>query len=60
MSPQPTAAVAGEVRAVSPESRHRHNSACYWDVDECRWQCVTYPGVGYAVERCTAARATGR
>jgi hypothetical protein len=57
MTPQPTAALAGHARTVTPEARHRHDSACYWDVDDCRWQCVTYPGARYAPERCTA---TGR
>jgi hypothetical protein len=48
MTPQSTAAVAGQVRTVPPEAPHRHDSACFWDVDECRWQCVTnrYDGVG--------------
>jgi hypothetical protein len=41
MTPQSTAAVAGQVRTVPPEAPHRHDSACFWDVDECRWQCVT-------------------
>jgi hypothetical protein len=57
MTPQPTAALAGHARTVTPEARHRHDSACYWDVDDCRWRCVTYPGARYAPERCTA---TGR
>jgi|tagenome__1003787_1003787.scaffolds.fasta_scaffold19047157_2 hypothetical protein len=54
MTPYPTTVVAEAVRTVPPEARHRHNSACYWHVDECRWQCVTYPGVRYAFEHCTA------
>jgi hypothetical protein len=54
MTPQSTAAVAGQVRTVPPEAPHRHDSACFWDVDDCRWQCVTYPGVRYAIEGCTA------
>jgi hypothetical protein len=33
---------------------HRHDSACYWDVENCRWQCATYPGIRYALEHCTA------
>ena len=37
-----------------PEPRHHHSSACYWSVDDCRWQCVTYPLVGHALEHCTA------
>jgi hypothetical protein len=56
MTPQPTAVLAGHDRTAPPEARHRHDSACYWDVDECRWQCVTYPLVRYALERCTAIR----
>jgi hypothetical protein len=51
MTPQSTAAVAGRDRTVPPDARHRHTSACFWDVDECRWQCVTYPGI-----RCTPER----
>ena len=54
MTTQPTSTVAGRVRTLPPEQRHRHDSACYWDVHHCRWQCVTYPGVRYALERCTA------
>ena len=53
MTPQPTAAVTGHVRTAPAEARHRHDSACYWDVDECRWQCVIDPRVRYALERCT-------
>ena len=54
MTPQSTAAVAGRARTVSPDARHGHDSACYWDVDECRWQCVTYPRVHDGLAHCTA------
>jgi hypothetical protein len=50
MTPQPAAALAGRVRPVPREARHRHLSSCFWDVDECRWQCVTGPGVHYWLE----------
>jgi hypothetical protein len=59
MTPQPIAAVAGRDRTVPLDPRHRHTSACFWHVDECRWQCVVHPGVGHALEGCTdALRAT--
>jgi hypothetical protein len=53
MTLQPSAALAGRARTVPPEARHRHDNACYWDVDDCRWQCGTHPGVRYALEQCT-------
>jgi hypothetical protein len=51
MSPQPTGAFPGNVRTVPAGAPHRHGSACFWDVYECRWQCVTYPGFPNALER---------
>jgi hypothetical protein len=54
MTSQPTAAAAGHARTLHTEARHRHDSACFWDLDDCRWQCATYPLLGYALERCTA------
>jgi hypothetical protein len=36
-----TTAVEG--LTVHREARHQHDSSCYWDVDECGWQCGTYP-----------------
>ena len=53
MTPPPSSALAGHARAVPPEARHRHDNACYWDVDTCRWQCVPHPGVPYALDHCT-------
>jgi hypothetical protein len=52
-SPQ-IAALAGRAPTVPPEARHRHDSTCHWDVDDCRWQCVTYPRVHDDLEHCTA------
>jgi hypothetical protein len=49
-----TAALAGRAPTVPPEARHRHDNACYWDVDDCRWQCGTHPLLGDALECCTA------
>jgi hypothetical protein len=57
MTPQPTAASPGVVRTVPTDATPRHHSAFFWDVDECCWQCVTYPAVRNALERYTA---TGR
>ncbi|MCW2637657.1 MAG: hypothetical protein JWQ99_4024 [Blastococcus sp.] len=54
MTRQPSTASAQPVRTAPPEVRHGHDSSCYWDVDECRWQCVTYPLVGHAPELYTA------
>ena len=54
MTRQPSTAFAQPVRTALPEAQHGHDSTCYWDVDECRWQCVTFPLVGDALERCTA------
>lgn len=54
MTQQPTATVDEHVLTVPPDARHRHDSACYWEVEGFRWQCVTYPLVGYALEHCTA------
>jgi hypothetical protein len=51
---QPAVASPGDVRTVPTEAWRRHDSSCFWDVDECRWQCATYPLLGYAVERRTA------
>jgi hypothetical protein len=39
---------------ATAELRHQHSSACYWSIDDCRWQCATYPLVGYALEHCTS------
>jgi hypothetical protein len=39
MTVQLTTAVASRDRTAPAEARHRHDSACFWDVDECRWQC---------------------
>jgi hypothetical protein len=50
VTPQPTAAVEGRDRTMPPDERLQHNSASFWDVDECRWQCATSPGVRYALE----------
>jgi hypothetical protein len=54
MTTQPISPVEGQSRSATPEPRHKHVGACYWDVDDCRWQCATYPGVRYALEHCTA------
>ena len=55
MGTQPTAVLARPTpTVVAPEPRHEHGTACYWDVDDCRWQCVTYPLARYALEHCTA------
>jgi hypothetical protein len=54
MTPQPSAAVAGHARTLLPELLHQHNSVCFWDVDDCHWQCAMQPTVGYDLERCTA------
>ena len=51
---QPSTAFAERVRTVPLEAGHRHDGACYWDAEECRWQCVTYSLVGYALEHCTS------
>jgi hypothetical protein len=50
MTTQPTCSDAAQIRTVPPEPRHRHDSACYWDVDECHWKCLTYPLFGSALE----------
>jgi hypothetical protein len=50
MTPQPPAALAGRDRTMAADERYQHNSARFWDVDECRWQCATSPGVRYALE----------
>ena len=55
MSTQPTVVVASPTRTVDPpEPLHRHGTACYWDVDDCRWQCVTYPLDRYPLEHGTS------
>jgi hypothetical protein len=54
MTPQSTTAFAERVHTAPPEPRHQYDSARYWDVVECRWHGATYPGIGYALERCTA------
>src|SRR3569833_2204836 len=55
MSTQPTAVLARPARTVvPPEPMHQHGTACHWDVDDCRWQCVAYPLARYALEHCTA------
>lgn len=54
MTPQPTAAPPGDHRTVPTEERHRHGRACFWNVDDCRWQCATYRLVDYALEPCIA------
>jgi hypothetical protein len=53
---QLTTAVAGRDRTAPAEARHRHrhDSACFWDVDDCRWQCAPYPRLTGARDRCTA------
>ena len=43
MTLQAGPALAVFAHTVPPEARHRHDSACYWDVESCRWQCATYP-----------------
>jgi hypothetical protein len=59
MTTQATASVAGQIRPVPAEPRHRHSSACYWDVDDCHWQCLTYPLVRYALEHSSASERPG-
>jgi hypothetical protein len=54
MTPQTTAAVAGQVRTVPPEAPYSHDSACYWDVGDCRWQCLIHPLLRYALEHPSA------
>jgi hypothetical protein len=49
-----TPALTSPAPTVLLEAPHRHDSACYWDVIECHWQCVPYPLVRYALEHCTA------
>jgi hypothetical protein len=49
MTPQPPAS-PGAVRTVLRDGTHRHHSDSFWDVDECRWQCVDHPAVRYAPE----------
>jgi hypothetical protein len=56
---QPTAPSAGYVRTVPTEVRHRHSSSCFWDVDQCSWDCVTYSGGRYALEHCTTMSRRG-
>jgi hypothetical protein len=51
---QPSTAFAERVRTASLETGHRHGNACYWDVDDCRWQCVSYPLARYALEHCAS------
>jgi hypothetical protein len=53
MTPQPTAALAGHAHTVPPEARHRHGSTCYWELDDCRWQCTTYPRLSYTLDPST-------
>jgi hypothetical protein len=43
MTPQPASSVAEQIGTVPPAARHQHDSACYWDVDDCRWQCLGRP-----------------
>jgi hypothetical protein len=54
MTLEASSALALAAHTVPPEARHGHDSACYWDVENCRWRCVTYPGFRSALERCTA------
>jgi len=60
MTVQPTTPVASRDRTAPAEARHRHDSDCFWDVDECRWRCGTYPEVRYVLERRTAAKSRRR
>jgi hypothetical protein len=57
MTVQLTTAVASRDRTAPAQARHRHDRACFWDVDECRWQCGSYPLVRHALERGTVATA---
>ena len=51
MTSQPIVTSPGDVRTPPTETRHRHDSSCFWDVDECHWRCVASP---------LAARHNGR
>jgi hypothetical protein len=58
MKAQPTATIAGRGPAAPPDGRHQHTNACVWDVEDCRWQCTTYPLLRYALEHCTPTAQT--
>jgi hypothetical protein len=57
MTQQSTVAAAGYDH-TAPVVRHEHTSACFWDVEDCRWQCTTYPLLRYALEHCTPTAQT--
>jgi hypothetical protein len=46
MTPPPTAASPGDVRTVPTDATHCHHNGFFWDVEECRWQCVTCTATG--------------
>jgi hypothetical protein len=58
MTQQPTVTAEGHAHAVAPEVRHEHTSACFWHVEDCRWQCTTYPLLRYALEHCSPTAQT--
>lgn len=51
MTAQPTATIARGGATVPPDGRHQHTNGCFWDVEECRWQCATCQGVRNALAR---------
>jgi|tagenome__1003787_1003787.scaffolds.fasta_scaffold12734387_1 hypothetical protein len=60
MTPQASTAFAERSRTVPPEARHQHDSACYWDVDDCRWRCATYPPHQLCARALHVDHASGR
>jgi hypothetical protein len=54
MTTQPASPAMGQIRpALISEAQHQHDRACYWDVHDCRWQCMTYSLLSYTLEPCT-------
>ena len=39
MSPQPTTATPQPVPYFPLDPPHQHTAGCFWDLDQCRWQC---------------------
>jgi hypothetical protein len=48
MTGQPTSTLAIPPRTDIGEAPHPHDTACYWDVDDCRWRCTTATGPTHA------------
>lgn len=53
MTSHPTRTGAEHLRTGGHSEQHRHGNACFWNADDCRWQCAAYPLLGCALEDCT-------